>query len=390
MTAARRAGVAGFNWTQAAVWVVVVGLLALVPMVSEGFRVNQYTTWIAIAIAACGLNLLTGFNGQISVGHGALYGVGAYTTAILITDAGWPFWLAVLGAAVVSFVVGVAVGLPALRIKGLYLALVTLAVATLFPLAVEQFSGLTGGTGGKSITRPEMNVRGVVVERPIDLDLDGAGSGLSADDWRYLMALGVAVLCFVLTRNLVRSRMGRALVAVRDNETAAAVAGIPTARVKILTFGLSSALAGIGGAVFALNTGEIRPTSFTIFISINFLVAVVVGGAASIVGPAIGAIFYGAFTDLIAPELPERIKPATPVILGALLIVLMMTAPGGAVGLYRTTEARLRRRRAQGSGPAPAVAPTGSPDPAPASTTPATGPGDPTGTDPAGTDKEDP
>lgn len=376
MTAATRAVPARrFPWAQAVVYAVLLVLLVAVPFQFPSFRVEQFTTWIAIAIAACGLNLLTGFNGQISVGHGALYGIGAYTTAILISDANWPFWAAMAGAAVLTFVVGVAIGLPALRIKGLYLALVTLAVGALFPLAVEQFSGLTGGSSGKTVTTPQ-EYRGMVVDRRIRFEGPG---GLEPDQWRYLMFLGVAVVCFVLTRNLVRSRTGRALVAVRDNETAAAVAGIPTSTIKILTFGISAALAGIGGAVFALNAGELRPSSFTIFISINFLVAVVVGGAASIIGPAIGAVFYGAFTDLIAPELPERVKPATPVILGALLIVLMLTAPGGVVGMYRTVQARVRLRRGRRAA-ATAGAVAGAGAPGGAEQVRASGPGEPIGT----------
>ena len=317
-----------FPWGQLAAYAVVLVVLCILPFQFPSFRVEQFCVWMAIAIAACGLNLLTGYNGQISVGHGALYGVGAYTTAILITDGGWPFPAAMAGAAVVSFVVGVVVGLPALRIKGLYLALVTLAVATLFPLAVEQFPDLTGGSGGLTITSPQL-YRGQIRDRRIQFEPPG---GLAPDQWKYFIFLAITIVCFVLTRNLVRSRMGRALVAVRDNETAAEVSGVPTSTVKILTFGLSSALAGIGGSVFALNAGEVRPSSFTIFVSIYFLVAVVVGGAASIVGPAIGAVFFGVFTDFLAPELPERIKPATPVILGVLLIVLMLTAPGGVVG----------------------------------------------------------
>ena len=161
-----------------------------------------------------------------------------------------------------------------------------------------------------------------------------------------LIFLVITVVVFVLTRNIVRSRTGRSLVAVRDNETAAEVSGVDVARVKILTFGVSAAMAGIGGAVFALNNGRVNPTSFTIVVSIYFLIAVVVGGAASVIGPAIGAVAYGAFTDILSPELPERLKPATPVILGILLVVLMLVAPGGIVGLWRTTVAKRAAKRA--------------------------------------------
>ena len=323
---------------------VVAVVLVVLPFAFPAFRVEQFVGWMALAVAACGLNLLTGYNGQISVGHGALFGIGAYATALLITRAGWPLLGAAAGAAVVCFVVGVLVGLPALRIKGLYLALVTLAVATLFPLMIEQFSSFTGGGSGLSITTPQESPRGVI-DRPITFE--SPGGGLAPDQWKYFVFLVVTVVCFVVARNIVRSRTGRSLVAVRDNETAAEVSGVNVSRVKILTFGVSAALAGIGGAVFALNNGRVNPSSFTIVLSIYLLVAVVVGGAASVIGPAIGAVTYGLFVDVLSPELPERIKPATPVILGILLIVLMLVAPGGIVGLWRSLVARRAARSAR-------------------------------------------
>ncbi len=325
-------------------WVVVFAALIAFPFALPGFRVEQVATWITVAIAACGLNILTGYNGQISVGQGALYGTGAYTTAILMAKAGWPMFPAVLAAIAVCFVVGLVIGLPALRIKGLYLALVTLAVAVLFPFVIEQFPDLTGGGAGLKITTPQVNSRGVVIDRPIAFSPIG---GVKGELVKYFIFLAVATICFILTRNLVKSRMGRSLVAIRDNETAAAVSGVPVATVKILVFGLSSALAGVGGALLALNNGGVNPTSFTILTSIYLLIAVVVGGPSTIIGPAIGAVFYGAFTDFIAPSFPESAKGATPVILGVTLILLMFFAPGGLVGLYRTIIARLAARRSR-------------------------------------------
>jgi len=327
-------------------WVVVLAALLYAPMYFPSFRVEQMCSWIALAVAACGLNLLTGYNGQISVGHGALYGVGAYATGIAITEWNIPLLAATVLSAVVCFAVGVVIGLPALRIKGLYLALVTLAVATLFPLMVEQFGSITGGSGGMQITSPQ-EYRGEIRDRPVRLE--SPFGNLENDQWKYYVFLAVAIVCFVLSRNLIKSRVGRSLVAVRDNEIAAEVSGVPVSRIKILTFGVSSALAGIGGSLFALNNAQsgIYPSSFTIVVSIYFLVAVVVGGAASIVGPAIGAVFYGVFSDMIIPELPERVQPARAVILGVLLIVLMLVAPGGVVGIYRTLQAKFMARRAR-------------------------------------------
>ncbi len=335
------------RWVRGGTWLAVAVVLLIVPTQFPQFRVEQFCSWMALAVAACGLNLLTGYNGQISVGHGALYGVGAYTTAILITKAGWPILPSAVAAAVVCFVVGVVIGLPALRIKGLYLALVTLAVATLFPLVIEQFPGLTGGGNGLAITSPRL-YRGVVRDKPIVFE--SPTSALAGDQWKYYLFLAATVLCFLLTRNLVHSRMGRSLVAIRDNETAAEVSGVPVATVKILTFGISSALAGVGGAIFALNNARVNPSSFTIVVSIYLLVAVVTGGAASIVGPALGAVLFGVFTDVVSPSLPARLQPATPVILGVLLIVLMLTAPGGLVGIAQTFRSRLAARRLRSAG----------------------------------------
>lgn len=340
------AGSATSRWSRYVLGVVSAVVLIALPFMFPAFRVNQFITWMCLAVAAAGLNLLTGYNGQISVGHGALYGLGAYTSAILVTDAGWPLLLTVVAAAVVCFIAGVAIGLPALRIKGLYLALVTLSVAVLFPAIIEQFSGITGGGSGLSLVvpqegcprgRPECPVRW---ESPID--------GLASDQWRYFLFLAITVVMFVVSANIVRSRTGRSLVAIRDNETAAESSGIHVSRVKILTFGTSAAIAGVGGAMLALNQGRVNPTTFSLLVSIYLLVAVVVGGAATIIGPAVGTIVAGLFNDVIAPELPGRFQNAAPVILGVLLIAQMLLAPNGIVGQFRDLQAKFVARHTGG------------------------------------------
>jgi len=342
--------------TRAVLWVLLVVVVLAVPFVfaDQGFRLQQFSGWMAFAIAAAGLNLLTGYNGQISVGHGALYGIGAYSVALLVSDQGWPFLLTVPAAGVICFGVGVVVGLPALRIKGLYLALVTIALATLFPLVVEQFSSVTGGRSGKSLTSLQLDPR-CVRRRGEEACLDTAREravrwespidGLSADQWKYFLFLAITAVVFLLMANLVRSRMGRSLVAIRDNETAAAVSGVNVSRTKILTFGISAGMAGVGGAVFALNAGTVNPTSFTLLLSIYLLVAVVIGGPSSVMGAAIGAAVYGIFIDVISPELPERAEAATPLILGVLLILQMFFAPFGIVGAYKKAMAKVTARR---------------------------------------------
>lgn len=342
------------RWFPIVATVALAVVLAVLPQVLNEFWTNRVASWIPLAIAALSLNLLTGYNGQISVGHGALYGLGAYSTAIIINEWQVPYLVAIVGAAVVCFVAGVLIGLPALRIKGLYLALITLALATLFPKLVDQLKDLTGGNEGLGITNLEVNSRGATVPRSIRFDAP-EWSGLAADQWRYYFLLVIAAVCFVIVRNIVNSRAGRSIIAVRDNETAAEVSGVNVAAVKVFTFGVSAALAGVAGSLLVLliatQKGLIFSTTFSPIASLFFLVAVVIGGAQSIAGPFIGAVFIGVFQDVITPELPSRVQPGTSLILGALLIVLMLVAPGGVVGLGKKMAAQIRASRAAPTSP---------------------------------------
>ena len=324
-------------------WALVVVVLVVLPQLLDDFWVGRVTGWIPLAVAALGLNLLTGYNGQISAGHGALFGLGAYAAALTVNAGEGNFVLGVIVAAVVCFIAGVVIGLPALRIKGLYLALVTLSVATLFPDLLKQFESVTGGTQGLRMTAPQ-EYRGELQEFLVEWKAP-SWTGLTDVEWKFYCLALVAVLCFLVVRNLVNSRMGRAIVAIRDNEVAAEVNGVAVARIKVVTFGLSSALAGVGGALFALKELQLSPNSFVLTLSLYFLVAVVIGGPATVLGPAIGAIVYGFFNDVITPEvLPERLKPATPLILGSALVLLMLVAPGGIMGLISQIRARLSAR----------------------------------------------
>jgi branched-chain amino acid transport system permease protein len=315
--------------------IVVVGLLlVLVPQHYPLFRVEgQFNVVITYAIAALGLNLLTGYNGQISVGHGAFFGVGAYTTAILVADHGWPHLATVAAAAVLTFLLGLLVGLPALRIQGLYLALVTLALAASFPLVVTRFSSVTGGTQGMRVPR----------FRAPDW------TGLKDYQWKYYVLLTFAVVAFVLVRNLVKSRVGRAVIATRDNETAARVLGVDLAFYKVLTFGVSAMLAGVAGALSVVNEPFVNAEKYNINLSITLLVAVVVGGTATILGPAWGAFFV----VMIPTWLPDDYPQLSPVLFGGSLILLMIVAPGGFMGVVRqvTTWARRRLGRRSGADP---------------------------------------
>jgi len=319
------------------VTVAVGAVLLYLPQYFPAFRVGQFNIVICYAIAALGLNLLTGYNGQISIGHGAFFGVGAYTTAILVADHGWSHFATLGAAAVIAFVLGVLVGIPALRIRGLYLALVTLALATVFPQIIKRFSDVTGGAQGMRVPKfraPEW-------------------TDLKDDQWKYYVLLTFAVVSFVLVRNLVRSRVGRALIATRDNETAAEVLGVNLAFYKVITFGVSAMLAGIAGSLSVFNDPFVSADKYGINLSIILLVAVVVGGAATIFGPAFGAFFVVFLPDW----LPQKYPQLSPVLFGAVLILLMMVAPGGFLGLVRqiTAWAKLRFRSSSSPPPAPSA-----------------------------------
>src|SRR5690606_13623011 len=214
---------------------VVVAAAALYAPYYFGPSINQeLSRALYFAIAAMGLNLVTGFNGQVSIGHGAFFGVGAFTTAILMDSYSWTFELTIPVAALLAALVGVAVGVPALRVRGLYLALVTLGLAVLFPRLGQRF---IEGTGGVALIRPS--------RRGFDSLIDG----LANDQWQYLETLAIAALLFLLAWNLTRSRVGRAMIAVRDQEVAASTVGISIARVKVGTFALSAAYAGVAGSL---------------------------------------------------------------------------------------------------------------------------------------------
>jgi branched-chain amino acid transport system permease protein len=322
MTAERRALI-----IKVVVGALLLALLLYLPQYFKPFQVGLFNKVFALALAAVGLNLLTGYGGLISLGHGAFFGIGAYTTAVLVADHDWPHFATLGAAALLCFVVGALVGLPALRIKGLYLALVTLALATLFPELIKRFSDITGGTQGKTVPLPKR------FRAP-------EWTGLADDQWKYYVFLAILVVAMVLVRNLVRSRVGRALIATRDNETAAEAMGVNLAAYRIITFGISAMLAGIGGCLWVWNSSSIDSGQVGIDLSINLLVAVVIGGAATIVGPALGTYLLVFIPQWLPQERPEL----SPVLFGLSLILLMRVAPGGILGLARSVPSSIRAR----------------------------------------------
>ncbi len=284
-----------------------------------------------IAIAAMGLNLLTGFNGQVSIGHGAFFGVGAFTTAILMVDHGWTYEPTIPIAAAVAAAVGVAVGVPALRVRGLYLALITLGLAVIFPRVATKY---VKGQGGIALLRPDRSEFNSLID------------GLASDQWQYFECLVIAVVLFVLAWNLVRSRTGRAMIAVRDQELAASTVGVNLSRVKVGTFALSAAYAGVAGSLSVMIDRAADGTNPILYFqrSIEFLVAVVIGGAATILGPAVGA-FLIVFLRRNTENLIEGKEVLAPAVFGAALIVIVYVLPEGVVGGLRKLVARLTKRR---------------------------------------------
>lgn len=307
----------------------------LLPFLVKNYRVFQFTLVLIYAIAILGLNILTGFNGQISLGHGAFYAFGAYTAAILMDRYGAPYWVTLPVAGVLCFGFGFLVGFPALRLAGHYLALATLALAQAVPqlLKYKHFEGVTGGVQGIVLNKPEA---------PFEMRLFDAP--LNADRWLYFFSLAVAAIMFLLAWNLLRGRVGRALVAVRDHPIAATAMGINLPMFKSLAFGISAAYTGVAGALGAIVVAFVSPDSFTVQLSIILLVGLVVGGLTSIPGAIFGAIFIQ-FVPNIADQMS---KSAPAAIYGILLIVLMYLMPTGVMGFLRQLKLSWRNRASGG------------------------------------------
>ena len=310
--------------------VVLVCAASLLPFFLSNFRIFQFTQVYIYAIALLGLNMLTGYNGQISLGHGAFYALGAYTGAIMMDRWGVPYGWTVPGAGALCLIVGFLFGIPALRLEGLYLALATFALALAVPQILKYFEHWTGGSQGIVLSKPEAPF----------------GLPLNADQWLYFVTLAVLVTLFILAWNLLRGRPGRAIVAIRDNPIAAEAMGVNTALYKSLTFGVSACYTGIAGALSALAIAFVAPDAFNIFLSITFVVGIVVGGLASVSG----AIFGGFFIQFV-PNWAQDISKAAPwAIYGVFLIGFMYAIPRGIAGGVRLVWARLARRT-RGTGP---------------------------------------
>ena len=296
------------------------------PLLVSDYRVFQFNLVLVYAIALMGLNLLTGYNGQISLGHGAFYAIGAYCAAILMDKAGLPYWATLPVAAFVCLVAGFLFGLPALRLEGLYLALATFALGVSLP-SLLKYHHLEKWTGG---------VQGIVIAKPDP----PFGLPINADQWLYYFTLLVTVIMFVIAWNLLRGRVGRALVAIRDNHVATEAMGVNNAIYKSLAFGVSAMYTGVAGALGAIAVQYVAPDSFGIFLSLTFLIGIVIGGLASIPGAIYGALFIQ-----FVPNVADEISKAAPwAIFGIFLLGFVYLMPMGIAGAVRMALARLQRR----------------------------------------------
>jgi branched-chain amino acid transport system permease protein len=298
-----------------------VGLSALVlaacalPFVLSNFRLFQFSQVYIYAIAILGLNMLTGYNGQFSLGHGAFYAIGAYVSAIMMDRWNISYGWTLPVAGVLCLIVGFLFGLPALRLEGLYLALATFSLALAVPQILKYFEHWTGGSQGIVLNKPNAPF----------------GLKLNPDQWLYFVTLAVLVLLFWLGANLLKGRIGRAIVAIRDNHIAAEAMGINTALYKSLVFGVSAAYTGVAGALSASVIAYVAPDSFNVFLSVTLLIGSVIGGLASISGAVFGALFIQ-----FVPNWAQDISKAAPwAIFGVFLIGFMYVMPFGIAGGIR-------------------------------------------------------
>ena len=315
---------------------------------------------IAFIVAILGLQLIVGYTGQIALGQSFFFGLGAYATAYLVQDHNWSYLSTLVVVVPLCFLVGMILGLPALRIEGLYLALVTLAMAAIFPslIRLDQVFDITNGSNGKIVDSdlhapdwlPLDALAGGLQAIPIIGDYFGDGdlSQREADRvWKYILFIIVAGIAAWMVSNLINSRPGRAMRAIRDNEASASVSGVNLAYTKTMAFGLGSALGGVGGTIYVMELGIASPDDFTQLLAINLIVGLVIGGVGTISGAVVGGLIITLVPDWASSTksvgiLPDRWVqgPTGTLILGAMLILLTFFLPGGIIAGLRKLRAR--------------------------------------------------
>lgn len=304
------------------------------------FMANAYQLYMAnmigfAIIGAIGLNLLTGFTGQISLGHAAFMGVGAYTSAILVTRLDFSFWLSLPCAGLVAALVGMIIGIPSLRVKGLYLCIATLAAQFIFEFIFTRWESMTKGITGIHIPPPTIGNFAITTEKDF-----------------YWITLVFVVLAVGYARNLVRTRTGRAFIAIRDRDLSAEIIGINLFRYKLSSFAISSFYAGVAGALWMTFLKVITPDHFPFILSIQYLAMIIVGGLGSVLGSIYGAIFITLTPELLnhlsevvkarAPGYEAIFIPMKEVIFGVLIVLFLIFEPRGLAEIWNRIKAFFR------------------------------------------------
>jgi branched-chain amino acid transport system permease protein len=332
-------------------WLVVIAVLFFAgwPTVVSSFQAAQWANALILVIAIMGLNILVGYSGQLSLGHGAFMALGAYTSAILAHRYKMDYLVTIPIAGLLTGLVGFIFGVPALRLSALYLALATFALAVVTPSLIKRPVALTNGVQGIILLPPNPP------QFAKDTFSAVTGAAMTSEQWIYYVTFAWALVLFWLAWNLVRHRSGRAMRALRDGEVAAAASGVNIAGYKMLAFGISALYAGIAGSLFGLSSGFVSPDTFPVGLSIQLLVGAVIGGLASIPGPLAGGIFayflpiesnqWVPTQTWIPTQIASTVEKAGPAVTyGVILILIMIFAPNGIVGLVMSGYERLRRR----------------------------------------------
>lgn len=306
----------------------IIAFFAVFPFLFSEYTVGLATLCGIAAIGAIGLNILTGFTGLISIGVGAFLGVGGYTSAILTTKLGLSFWIALPLAGVITALVGALFGIPSLRLKGLYLAMATLAAQVIILFVISRWDSLTGGTAGLVLERPSIG-----------------GYALYSETGYYYLMLAVLLFTTIFAMNLFRSRVGRAFVAVRDRDVAAEVMGIDLFKYKVLAFAVSSFFVGIAGALLGHYTMIVSPELYSIQVSIEYLAMILVGGLGSVLGSIYGAVFITLLPVVLRsiievlsaffPELDAVFAGLREVVFGGIIILFLIYEPEGLAKMWR-------------------------------------------------------
>jgi branched-chain amino acid transport system permease protein len=318
-------------------WIGLFLLFAVVPFISNNYVLYVVNHIGIAAIAAIGLNLLIGYTGQISLGHGAFFGVGAYSAAILATAVGFPFWLSVPVAGVITALVGIVFGIPSIRLKHLYLTIATLAGQFIIQYLLVTWVSLTKGAEGIFLPRPTL-----------------FGISLKGDRVFFY----VIFICFVIMTwmavNLIRTRYGRAFIAIRDNDRAAEGMGIPIFKYKLLSFAISSFYAGFAGGLAAYYIGSITPEPYTLFLSVEYIAMIIIGGLGSIPGAVFGAIFITVLNEVLSgatqffmnigslSKIALQIAPLREFIFGLAIVLFIIFEPKGLAEVWRIVRSGFR------------------------------------------------